>query len=215
MKIKTKVLITIFSILIPLVTLLVIIIFVPARPEYYNLYFETSKMSDHNKKVIIQGKPRAIDYIDYNTEIEQKIPYEYNLIFPREISTGNLEFFSFYEDGLIIDGPFKRREVFLSWTMDAATFDNELSRLKSIYLKKPICFSKDLFASDSYIATYNYSSEFEYAIIDYDKSTIYYIWLREVGSLEQMVFDDAFKPSKLLKDSDLNSISKNGEFTIH
>lgn len=215
MKAKTKVLITIFSILIPIITLLVIVIFVPARPEYYNLYFETSKMSEHNKKVVIQGEPAFISYENYSNEFEQIKPYKPAIFFPQEINSGTIECFFYLEKGIVIDGPFTRVEIYLSWMMDADTFYDELVRLNSINLKKNVCFSKDLFVFDSYVAEYNRLSGFEYAILDYDNYAIHYVWLNEVGTFEQMVFNDIFKPSKVLKDSDLKHISKNGSFTIY
>lgn len=162
----------------------------------------------------IDGKPESIKPEDYNHEEIMNLCNGRGLIFPSNISLGNVSMLAFHEIVLRESGrnyvAVDRYEIFLEWEMDISFFNQETERLSKIELTRysktqNALYSKNLFSLPSYITSYNYTSCFEYAIMEEKTNTIRYICFAEVGSKDYLVFPPEYIPTKPIIKSDLKN----------
>ncbi len=112
----------------------------------------------------------------------------------------------YFSDPLFSERNHKRGQVFLEWSMGRDGFFSELERMSGVRgnLEKPPLRSENLFDFPSYVAEYNHSGGFEYALLDEDDCVIRYIKFFDVESADNLLFPSAYRPKKLLKDSDIS-----------
>jgi hypothetical protein len=132
---------------------------------------------------------------------------EKGYVFPSSIvGSFSNDFFFFSEKRDSDSGVVYRAEIYLRVSYSEADFLNEIERVSKLecYGKKPVLVG-DLFSLPCLVASYNLFSYFEYALLDYDKNQIYYVYLYSVGSYSQIVFDSQYSPQKKLFDSSFPS----------
>ena len=85
-------------------------------------------------------------------------------------------------------------------------FNQEVARLSNVYtikdsvqMKSVYCI--DLFDLPSFVCIYNYNGEFEYALVDESNKRILYIYLKDIKTIDNIIFDKKYAPSKSLSDS--------------
>ena len=168
---------------------------------------------------LIQGKPTAISKEKYATKIKTIkeetpfLPVEY--LFPDEISNNEAIFFYFAETITPRSVSFYRIELYVECRWNFEEFEEEKERLETIEADQGnSILSNSLFQLPSYILVYNSISHFHYALIDEDNYLIRYISLVEIGSLDNIVFDMEFAPTKRMQDSDVADYSKFGKYSI-
>ena len=208
---------------IPTISILTIVAFFFSS-DYQTLctlhFYAGLRESNYLKE--IDGKPEKIKLEDYNHEEIMNLCNGRGLIFPFNISLGNVSMFTFHEivhkeSGYNVD----RYELFLEWEMDTSFFNQETERLSKIELTrysktKNALYSKNLFSLPSYITSYNYTSCFEYAIMEEKTNTIRYVCFTEVGSKDYLVFPSEYVPTKPLIKSDLkNTIGSVLSYSIY
>ena len=133
--------------------------------------------------------------------------YFYNSLSPKEINGGNIAFFSYIVHCSSDVGTRAFGEEYVQWKMDVETFSFEKNRLSSIFCDsagKGTVVSSNLFFATSYVAVYNYDSKFSYAIIEEESLTITYVYFYNIGKKENLVFNEKYKPSKKLSESDFS-----------
>ena len=100
--------------------------------------------------------------------------------------------------------------------MDSTEFEQELSRLKNIKSQKTIVYSENVFLLPSFVSSYNFWADYEYAIIDEENTTIRYISFSEIGKRSNIVFSLDYAPKKVLKRTDLKKVASiTGTYTIY
>ena len=179
--------------------------------DLYRLEFTHYEWYDFNK---IEGNPTKIEISEYNYERIDNLCDGKDSVFPSTIQVGDITFFSFHErfkPKYWRDYFRDRFEIYLEWTMNNDAFNKEIERLSNIEFTinsktREILYSENLFSYPSYINIYNDWAEFEYAIVDESTNTIRYIHFHEVGSKENLVFSEEFKPTKPLMNSDLKKV---------
>ena len=181
-----------------------------------SLEFRSSVFGGYDFKRI-EGSVSRAQISDYNYAEIMNISKNKGLIFPPNIQEGNISLFSFYE--IITTGTnyFDRFEIYLEWEMSNILFNQEEERISSIEntaysTTRCSIYSENLFYCPSYVTAYNYSSLFEYAILDKENSTIKYISFAEVGSIDNLVFSSECVPTKPIIKSDLTKICGRTEF---
>lgn len=140
------------------------------------------------------------------------------LIFPSMIKEGSIKGFFFAEKHYTDEGDISRSELYIEWSfVNNKSYEEEVQRISSIANNdKQVLLSYDLFSLPSYIAEYQWLSGFEYALIDEENLIIRYIYLKEVGTYYQIVFDNEYAPHKWISDSDLPKEQiANGRYSIY
>jgi len=167
--------------------------------ELNNLVFEDTSVFDLSYEKI-QGNLYEISKADYNKE-EIKTRSQKN-IFPQELNCIENKYFNYCKQVKSDYGKTYRTEVYLECIYDEEIFSNEINRLESFSGKyKNVVFVEDLFSLPAYIAIYNSSGQFEYALFDSKDNKIIYIYLHDIGRFDNIVFDFEYAPKKLLRDS--------------
>ena len=93
------------------------------------------------------------------------------------------------------------QEIYLEVVYSTETFEEEISRLENVrhigskfnYENTVRKDNKNLFNFVTYIGTYNYYGQYEYACVDYDELRITYILLRDM-KIEDISFDSIYLP---------------------
>lgn len=101
----------------------------------------------------------------------------------------------------------KAREIYLKTSFnETSTYQSEKKQVieKSYYKKKKPLISKTLFKYESLLFVYNHHAEFTYILFDDDNKDIIYISFEEINFYDNLVFNDEYKPTKRLCDSDLS-----------
>ena len=161
----------------------------------------------HDSDTIIKGLVEDITYEEYACVYDDSISKcdSKALIFPSLINEGSVKGFVFMESISNDRGKWHRSEIFVEWNnLNSESFERECERLASIksYKNKPLISSSDLFSLPSHVAEYNEDGGFEYALIDKKNNSVKYIYLEDVESYSQIVFDYNYAPHKKLKESD-------------
>lgn len=184
-------------------------------PNLIDSEFEFCKMTD------ITGKPEQIALEQYDYSLFDELCHKYHTVFPPSLIDGYASYFAFYE---AIGGRSypNRYEIYLEWTMPADTFYSEIDRLNNAFYlgydgERKLVYSENLFNLPSYVGKYNtWSSTYEYAIIEEQKMTIFYIHFRNIGSIEQIVFSKEYAPTKVLNGTDIAEYANiHGELSIY
>lgn len=154
--------------------------------EYNKVMFDNNDLNKKNLKIF----PLSIPYPSYFLRFTQKVKY-----FNSEIAD--------------------RAEIYLECNYESSDFTNEVDRISKIEDKKSrILYSENLFCLPSFIAQYNDSSEYQYAIINSEQKIIRYILLIEIGSADYIKFGKDFIPNRRIVDSDLSEYAPWGRFSI-
>ena len=175
------------------------------------IFYKDFKLSAYELSSI-EGEPKHIENAEYNISNLSGVSYERGLVFPKAITSGEIYCFEYHEKVKLTDH-YDRHEIYLEWHMDEHDFDEECQRLSNIKAYKNIAYSKNLFSLPSYVAVYNFMTEFEYAIVEKDTNIIRYVLLDEIGDASNIVFSTDYAPQKVLKNTDLKIY--NGVFTIY
>ena len=168
----------------------------------------------------IKGNAKPISFEEYNNLSLDfySICNNRGFIFPKTINKGTITCFDFSEFFYAGGRNIYRTELYLNWKCpDYDCFESENKRLSEILFKgKNAVYCENLFSFPSYVTEYNYESGFEYAILNKDNLTIDYVYLKGIGSIEQIVFEKALAPTNLLKNSSFprNKIVK-GYYSIY
>ena len=162
----------------------------------------------------IKGEPAYIECEDYSFSNLSEVFFEEGLILPEAIASGDVYYFAYYEK--VKHNYNDRREIYLEWHMDENQYSQEIERLSNIKSHKEAKYSEDTFLLPSYICRYNFWAGFEYAILDENNYTIYYVCLLEIGDVSNIVFSIDYAPQKTLKNTDLKEMAINRcKFTIY
>ena len=162
----------------------------------------------------IKGEPAYIVCEDYSFSNLSEVFFEEGSILPEAIASGDVYYFAYYEK--VKHNYNDRREVYLEWHMDENQYKLEIERLSNIKSHKEAKYSENTFSLPSYICRYNSWSGFEYAILDENNYTIYYVCLLEIGDAINIVFSIDYAPQKVLKNTDLKETAINRcKFTIY
>lgn len=160
----------------------------------------------------ISGEPRLISRESYFKKREEMTNEVSTDIYPYTLVNEELYFYYFSEtvkpNRFYVD----RCEIYISCKWDSESFSLEKERLATIKGangKNPL-LSQDLFPFPAYVFIYR-NGHFKYALIDDNELTITYICLLEIGSIENVVFEQSLAPQKRIQDSDL---SKKGEHSV-
>lgn len=201
------------AVIIPSIVITIIGVFIACysydRSE--TIFYKDFKLSAYELSSI-EGEPKHIENAEYSLANLYKVIYERGLVFPKAIASGEIYYFEYYERVKSSRG-YDRCEIYLEWHMDEHVFDEECQRLSNIKAYKNIAYSKNLFSLPSYVAAYNFMTEFEYAIVEKDANIIRYVLLDEIGDISNIVFSTDYAPQKVLKNTDLKIY--NGIFTIY
>lgn len=179
------------------------------------LRFLSSSLSGYGLTEIV-GSPKEVDIEKYDYSAIYNIVGAKANLFPQTINNGTVQYFEFHER--VRFNYYDRYQIYLEWTMPQNVFDQGKNRISNISSsRETVMLSNDLFVFPAYVAVYNnYSSFYEYTLIDEKTYTIFYIEFENVGSIEQIVFSSDYAPQKLLKNSDLSAYStKTGIFDIY
>lgn len=169
--------------------------------------------------VEIKGEIQTIGANEYNID-KFKNSFCGYLVFPQHIQSESAEFFAFSEERGSDRGRVLVSEIYLSCTYSDEIFSSEIKRLSEIKREhadqnKPILYSEELFNLPSYVAIYNDSSEFEYAIVNEKNLTIYYVYLFAIEESKNIVFDMALSPHNMLNEcSDIDPTLKEQQPSI-
>ena len=154
--------------------------------EYNKVMFDNNDLHKKNLKIF----PLSIPYPSYFLRFTQKVKY-----FNSEIAD--------------------RAEIYLECNYESSDFINEVDRISKIEDKKNrILYSENLFCLPSFIAQYNDSSKYQYAIINSEQKIIRYVLLIEIGSADYIKFGKDFIPNRRIVDSDLREYAPRGRFSI-
>lgn len=201
------------AVIIPSIVITIIGVFIACcsydRSE--TIFYKSSNYAGYELSSI-EGEPKHIENAEYSLANLYKVIYERGLVFPEAITSGEIYYFEYYERVKSSRG-YDRREIYLEWHMNEHDFDEECQRLSNIKAYKNIAYSKNLFSLPSYVAVYNFMTEFEYAIVEKDANIIRYVLLDEIGDISNIVFSTDYAPQKVLKNTDLKIY--NGIFTIY
>ena len=177
------------------------------------------RLKDYKLSKIV-GKVGRIESDEYTKKIKEITTinnyraYEIDML-PKDIPS-ETNYFFFAETVQPNKNFHDRFERFLECKWREEEFELECKRLESIHNGgKYVLYSEDLFTLPAFVIQYNYSAIFEYALIDKSDFKIYYIWMDEIGSLENIVFDMSFAPTKRLQDSDLAKKTNYGIYTLY
>ena len=155
----------------------------------------------------VSGRTMEISNADYEQNIanvKDDNSCECLSIFPNCIGDSKCEYFYYADDIEIFDSSIHRIELYVKIIFsDYNLYAKEIERISHIANKnktKEIIYVPDLFFLPAYVTIYNYEGIYEYALVDSASTTIYYLYLQNVGE-ENYVFDGAFIPKKRLIDS--------------
>ena len=168
----------------------------------------------------IEGEPTNVNQETYEAEVLSFNPYtamKPTSIFPTSIPYNHNSFFCFYETVNRDSKPYSDRwEIYLKCTFDLETYSFEYDRISNItgYNNKKSISSDDLFALHSITFTFNYFSEYQYAVFDEQNLEIHYISFAEIGSIDNIVFDEAFAPQKPLSQANLSIKINQNRYSI-
>lgn len=115
----------------------------------------------------------------------------YCLMFPEHIPAEGAPFFFFSETVKSYRDFSDRFEIYLCCEWGDEKYAAERERLKDLGLSE----RDDLFPLPSFVYRYDYG-HFLYALFDQSNNAIHYIYLSEVGSIENVVFDRSLAPTK-------------------
>ena len=163
----------------------------------------------------VSGEPHYVSFEEYNHSPAHY--FFYGSISPQKIYSGSINYFSYIVHWSGDSGDHAFGEEFVRWEMDFNDFSVEVGRVSTIIdssTNKGVIHSLDLFFNQSYIAIYNDDSEFSYAIIEEDACAITYIYFFNIGNRENLVFDEKYKPFKMLQDSDFSGDIKMGSYNF-
>lgn len=174
----------------------------------------------------IIGEPYEITTDMYSCEAIDNITNVSNKMFPQELNCQKSLYFEFQEEHYSDMGNVNRAEIYLECNYSEDFFNNEIDRLSKLYCHynskdKYSVYTETLFALPAFVISYNYDSQFEYALIDYDNLRIIYIYLFAINdyrdnSLSNIVFNKDYAPTKKLKDSDFDkSLNHSGKYSIY
>ena len=127
-------------------------------------------------------------------------------IFPSELSCESYSYFYYIEKKYIEWTTDFRAEIFLECQYNEEDYKNELKRIANIGYKetgdyKSPIYVEDLFDLPAYVITYNFLSKFSYVLISEKNFTLIYIYLYDVKSEDNIVFNRQYAPSRVLDDS--------------
>ena len=168
-----------------------------------------------NRLSSITGEPSNIKkslYLEKRTEELHEL-VTVAQIFPADCPEDGTDYFFFAEKVKKHRSYYDRFEAYVMCEWGDESFSDEIERLLSLIgpnKRKPL-ISNDLFILSAYVFCYE-KGNFCYSLIDEYEKKIYYVALREVGSLNNIVFDHALAPTKRLQDSDLASEVPFGRF---
>lgn len=214
-----KVLFRIFIILTTSITMIVFFSFFLYIIEEIKSYSLRFIMNGYEtvEKTPIKGGAEIIDIKEYDRDdISQKSKSSLAL-FPERINEGAASMFFFY-DPLFEKYPHSRVEIYLEWHTNKDNINQEKERIDAIipfYNNKHPLWSKDLFVLTACIAAYNYDAVYEYALFDEISCVIRYVKLKNIGTLDDIIFSHDFEPKKILKNSDLRGLTHHNRYDIY
>ena len=184
--------------------------------ESETLHFTSARLSGYDLSDI-GGRPSDILTSEYNYASLSSTLRTHGLIFPSKSQSGSIAYFEYFERvKKYKSGIYDRYEIYLEWRMDSTEFEQELSRLKNIKSQKTIVYSENVFLLPSFVSSYNFWADYEYAIIDEENTTIRYISFSEIGKRSNIVFSLDYAPKKVLKRTDLKKVASiTGTYTIY
>lgn len=146
----------------------------------------------------IQGTLGTVDDGTYSERMSLLREFNpcYSAIFPEHISDGESKFFFFAETVKTWRNCFDRWEVYLSCEWSEEKYAFEKARLENHSDRSADSLKRDdLFALCAFVYEYS-SGRFAYTLFDESTFSIHYVFLCEVGSIEDIVFDRLYAPTK-------------------
>lgn len=149
----------------------------------------------------IKGSVELVDVDEYSAKIapllSQKNPV-YGAMFPELIPNSGVAGFFYAETVKPTRNYFDRWEVYVCCKWSEDEYINEKTRLENFDgMGGGPFFRTDLFPFPSLVYTYQ-SGKFLYALLDEPTFSIHYIYLCEVGTIDNIVFDKKLAPTKPL-----------------
>lgn len=161
----------------------------------------------------ITGEPFHLSKKAYIEKYELKEEISSD-IFPKSSPDEGLFYYFFAESVKPNHDYDDRWEIYVNCRWNDKDYQSEKERLSSLtgFNRQTPLISYDLFSLPSYVFVYR-SGVFKYAIYNDDDNSIFYIFLKEIGSLDNVVFDHSLAPQKRLQDSDLAKATRNGQYS--
>ena len=202
------------------ITYLCIISILPNFIQYDKAEIEYVSELKYYQLSKINGEPTQINIDDYYDNLsslksDNKWLSWRTEVFPSIINEEDSEYFFYAETVKPQRDYYDRFEIYLCRHLEQDEFNLEKHRLKNITgPTKSAVFSEDLFNYPCVMFEYNYFSRYEYVLFNEENFTVYYIWIQEIGSLDNVVFDKSIAPQLRLIDSDLKELSKTGGYSL-
>lgn len=177
--------------------------------------FSLSNDSSHDN-VIISGSMQ-------NSNYDNKIingALGWRNIFPSELICENYNYFYYIEKSYIDFRTDFRAEIFLKCKYSKENYEIELERISKFgsqitSVKKTAVYVDNLLNLPAYVISYNAWSRFSYVLIDEENLSLIYVYLYDVKTMDNIVFDSLYAPSKIIDDSSFpNDLIKRHSYDI-
>ena len=208
----------IFFLFIPVihVFLIPVFLFVITYVENSLLSFTDRLIGYEYKFSKIVGEPQHItkqSYLQEREKVVMDLDGRSNL-YPTDCPNSGADYYYFGEMIKPSDWFVDRCEVYIKCTWDDNTYESEKGRLSLITgpEKRYPLYSQNLFTFPSYIFIFD-PGEYLYVLLDENENAIYYIYLLEIGNIENVVFDRSLAPQKRIRDSDVADKAPFGSYS--